>query len=717
MNPAPPEEVSTSTLTPPGPSSASSGPVRVHHPTTSTSSTRRTLPNYTLTSPPSRTLQDFRDAQLLQQQRLQQRQEHFQQRHQPSSTTAPDGTHWWSHPINLHDGWDTGEYTDSFRLGSINIGGISQSNRWIDWEIIISTMNELQIDFLGLTELGVNFKNSRVLSSFTEATHHFDQHLKINTSCSNQLMSSTKKRGGTLSALSGRWTPRILSSTSDSKGRWNTITLQGRGPRKVSLITCYRVCQQRTGGTCTISDQQHTDFAADGEFNVNLRRRFITDITTHIRSLQQQDHFIILNGDVNEDLNQPNNSIAQLLQDCGLVNVFHHFYGSNIRMPATYDRGRSCLDLIAISDDQRLPPEGLCRVGMAPFHFKFNTDHRLLYCDFNTKLLFGYVRHDLTRHVFRNFSSAHVKKSEQYVEQLREYYTKSKVWQKWNTVRRKYDTLAGALPSVELIQETQALEALASSLMKATARKLGRTPYSNGKAFSSRLSQAAKSVTEAKIILKQTKKQFNYDIHNSAVQDSIEAVRSAHSNFRQAQHNADKLRSEFLDELKEKRAVQWNMTSAAALKVIIQAEASRKTFARHGCYMKPLKKGSIRSLLIPTPDYHFKSEDGIDNCHKDGLPGWTEIYDENLIYHLLLRQNANHLHQSTRSPFAFGPIAEGVGHFGTGNLSEQLLNGVLDDMSILQLSNFYPQFKPELSSFLQALTRPLDEHGAPLPRF
>ena len=102
------------------------------------------------------------------------------------------------------------------------------------------------------------------------------------TSCSNQLLHSKKKQGGTVTMASGRWIPRKVKSGADSKGRWSYITLKGKGTRKVTFITAYRVCQQKSIGTCTISKQQQNDFIESGEFGVNLRKRLITEFFTPI---------------------------------------------------------------------------------------------------------------------------------------------------------------------------------------------------------------------------------------------------------------------------------------------------------------------------------------------------------------------------------------------------------------------------------------------------
>ena len=624
---------------------------------------------------------------------------------------------WFSHPIQLHDEWEDGAYNETIRIGSINISGISEYDKWLDWEIVLATTHELQIDIMGLTELGINFKNPTINSSFIETSKKYDKHRLIQSSCSNQLLHSKKKRGGTITMASGRWIPRKIKSGADSKGRWSYVTLKGKGTRKVTFITAYRVCQQKSIGTCTISEQQQNDFIETGEFGVNLRKRLITDLKNFITHLHQQDHIVILNGDMNEDLNATNNPIEVMLKECGMINIFHYAMGRETVLPPTYDKGKKCLDLLAITCDARTPVEMINRLGMAPHFQYFNTDHRLLYCDLNIKYLFGDIKHDHTRQVFRTFTSQHAEKSEQYQMTLKEHYNKAKVWDRWAILKEQFSKIQpGHPPPQDLVESIQQLEATASQLMIATAKKIGKRAYATAKPYSTRLTKAGKELIAAKRQLKQIKSIHNYKCHPD-INNAIEDVRRSYKFFRLTQKNATEIRNKFLEDLSIKRSLQWNMQQAAALKVIIRSESSKQTFARHGRYLKPMKKGSIQRITIPTPDYVSKDSEGTTISQKDGLPGWMDIDDEDRVFSLLLRQNARHLTQSARSPFAYGKIASNIKFDGTGSLTNDLLDGILDDITLGNLGSQYPQYQPELTTFLKALRRPCTEDGEPLKSF
>jgi hypothetical protein len=124
-------------------------------------------------------------------------------------------------------------------------------------------------------------------------------------------------------------------------------------------------------------------------------------------------------------------------------------------------------------------------------------------------------------------------------------------------------------------------------------------------------------------------------------------IKSAYKELRKIQGEAKDARDSFLQQVAEKRAGEWNMTTAGALNIIIQSEVSKRTYAWHGNVMKPNEKGSIQSLMVPVPQY----QSTIEETKK---VEWTEIDDDQTIYYLLLKRNAQQLMWPAQSPFASG---------------------------------------------------------------
>jgi hypothetical protein len=162
------------------------------------------------------------------------------------------------------------------------------------------------------------------------------------------------------------------------------------------VINAYRVCHQKGGVGCTIYHQQQLDFEEEGKRMINLWKQFCADMVTTVRNLHLKGHIVILMGDFNEDLNIQGNQINTMLQDCGLTNLITYVHCTDNCLPPTYDRGKKCLDIIAITDSKYIPKSCITQAGFLPFYHEFCSDHRTVFCDIDTKALFGTICHDKT---------------------------------------------------------------------------------------------------------------------------------------------------------------------------------------------------------------------------------------------------------------------------------------------------------------------------------
>jgi hypothetical protein len=160
----------------------------------------------------------------------------------------------------------------------------------------------------------------------------------------------------------------------------------------------------------------------------------------------------------------------------------------------------------------------------------------------------------------------------------------------------------------------------------------------------------------------------------------------------------------------EKRAGEWNMTTAGALNIIIQSEVSKRTYARHENVMKPNEKGSIQSLMVPVPQYRATVEETKKvEC--------IEIDDNQTTYFLLLKRNAQQLMRSAQSPFASGTIADGCGFDGGKQMTDKILNNTLTNLERSTILNERKSVSDELDQFLIALVKPTNGNGVPIPDF
>jgi exonuclease III len=560
------------------------------------------------------------------------------------------------------------------RICGVNINGISKDLQWLDWELLLRDMYNLQIDILGVVEPNINFNNHSVMLQLKDIAKKQDRGLQLSTSCSNQLNSSIKKMGGTMTIMGGRWAGRKQLMSSDKKGRWSQITLAGTRGKHVTIITAYRVCKQKGGVGTMIYHQQQLDFEEDNSRNVQLRKQFCTDMVALVRQLHSDNHTVVLLGDFNDDLNLESGQVTNMLLDCGLKNTIHVTRGDDTILPPTYSRGRKCLDMIAITDDATTPSSLVKRAGFFPYYHYFHTDHRAIFCDLDTKLLFGHFKPDLTPQTYRPFTTNNIKKCNKFKSELRDLYTKANIFQRVTNLNKNFNT-ANQDNIGSIIEKCIKLGKTTSELLICAGRRVSKKPYKQGKPFSDKLSTAAKDFKKKKTLLR-----YLLNKHSSERNGDMEAqvrlqIRNAYSDLREIQRNAEQERKKFLQQLANKRAGEWNLSQNAALNVILQSEASKKTYARHGSVMTKQKTGSIENLTIPVPKYSTTVKD-------TEKAGWDTIDDEETVFSLLLRKNAQQLMRSSKSPFAKGPIVDGCGIDGNGRYTKKLLNGIITDYEV-----------------------------------
>ena len=93
------------------------------------------------------------------------------------------------------------------------------------------------------------------------------------------------KPGGGLVGVNNKWTERIFETGSDPRGigRWAYTCLGGKGNRKMTVMSGYRVCQQADPGPKTVSTQEHLLLCEQLEdLATNPRQQFLDDLADFV---------------------------------------------------------------------------------------------------------------------------------------------------------------------------------------------------------------------------------------------------------------------------------------------------------------------------------------------------------------------------------------------------------------------------------------------------
>ena len=107
------------------------------------------------------------------------------------------------------------------RIFLINTNGISYYNNFLEWEMSLGFLYDMQIDIFGITEPNLDFSQASVRYDIQEKARQVDKFMDINLSASSY---NTKlpgrrtpfKMGGTITGVNGGWSGRKHSSGRDS---------------------------------------------------------------------------------------------------------------------------------------------------------------------------------------------------------------------------------------------------------------------------------------------------------------------------------------------------------------------------------------------------------------------------------------------------------------------------------------------------------------------
>ena len=272
-----------------------------------------------------------------------------------------------------------------------NLNGIKWDTDGGNWPAICQAMGGIQADIMGFAEVNQNTAKAEIKQQMEQIANKHFEHQKMIMGTSNRMVRQTFKPGGTMMMTVMKTVSLAQESTRDRMGRWVSTRYQGNSNRRLTIIMAYQVCQQQRTGRNTAANQQinmilEESVAAGVRTRINPRQAFVRDLTDFVQQRQHEGDLIIILGDFNETVTEPNSGMIQLVATCNLLDVF----GTKLKTtktPATYKRGPRRLDHILASPEVY---SMIARAGYDPFDYRgVFSDHRGMYLDLMTQELFG----------------------------------------------------------------------------------------------------------------------------------------------------------------------------------------------------------------------------------------------------------------------------------------------------------------------------------------
>ena len=616
---------------------------------------------------------------------------------------------WMGDVMTFSEGWPNTDQRTTMRIFHINLNGVTYHNDYLEWEMTIAFLMDMQVDVFGLTEINLDLNNGIVKDNFIQAAKHFDPYLRLSSSSSLQKVGDSPfKMGGTVTGTNGSWSGRINRQGTDILGRWTYTALQAKYGQEVVIITTYLPGKPTSaGGGTTIYKQMEADLLKAKGKLLDPRKTLLEDLHEYIDKEQKKGNTILLLGDMNDDLGLEGGQVRTFLQSLGMSISYEIRHGTDGPLPPTHDRGSKCLDMISCSD--HVPITAIKRAGYAPFYFNFFTDHRGVYIDLDIELIFHNSRPDTTRQIYKRFTTQHVPKCSRYLKKLEELLEKSKMFHKVDELEKeyqKYNDDKNDEHRERIIERTKGLFTQVTQFMKCADKHAGPMPYRDGFPDSPQLRKAAFKVIRLKKYLRMVSLGM-MDPDEEEKTNVIRDLKDAQISLRTQQKSANLIRSHHMECLADKRCHQWQMSSAEALHIIKESEKSKLLHGKHRRLINTNNEGTLRSLMVPAPIT------GLKNNEKDHRL-YTNITDSKLMFNFLLKRNFNHLMQSKDAMFTKGPLLEHCGWYGEEDGMESLLRGLLD---VENLAQSYPEYGREGLEFLKALRYAKMEDGRTVEEF
>ena len=230
------------------------------------------------------------------------------------------------------------------RIYSLNTNGLSLDRRGGRFNDLCVVAKEVQADVICCQEHNLDTTQSPVRHILYETMRQHWSRSRLQFGTTSIPFTTQYKPGGTMMAVVNHLSGRVDSHSKDDMGRWVSYTLRGRNSQHLTVISVYQVVTDSPRqGVSTAAAQQQSLLLQSADTISSPRKAFKRDLRQFVQSRQAKGDEILIVGDYNEAFgSDENDGITRLATDLNLspLMMLRHEQPP----PATYSRGRTCLD-------------------------------------------------------------------------------------------------------------------------------------------------------------------------------------------------------------------------------------------------------------------------------------------------------------------------------------------------------------------------------------
>ena len=592
-----------------------------------------------------------------------------------SATTQPLPQPEFTSEFLIGDTMSSDKPPNTTRVYFVNINGLPfHPSTSGGFEEACNTMATSHIDILGIaeTKLDTNYRN--VYFTCLRAARRAFRHSRVCLGSSPISFGKPFKPGGTALITSGSTVGRITDTFTDKMGRWCATTYSSSHTSPMTVISAYQVCDSpplrdlsqpnaRASTMAAAAQQQAVIQQEDPASTCHPRQRFRTDIQAYIQSLQHRNHEILLVGDFNEVLGSDALGMQKVATECALLDIFQHRIGH--QNFGTYAGGSTRIDY-ALGTARFVT--ALRQGGYETVAFRFpSSDHRGLFLDFDTTLLFGNSTPPLATPASRHINSRDRRNCIQFVNAKHKYLHDHRWFERLNDLRSTEEpnhaeaesldrdwTRASAFAenqctrkpdtpfTIQLAAKRQrknALRIVISSMKRNTpmALALDRALSQTGELLPSTLAECEQEYAQIQLAIKQMER------------DAVEQRRREQ------------------DAQVESRLQAGDKVGARAIRNMKIAEETREMW-RQLRALDQAKDGGITSVEVPA-DGNFETH----NCKN--CTAWTTLTEPREIEKALICRNRLHFGQASGTFPTVPPFSAQINWAASTPCADAILEG------------------------------------------
>ncbi len=495
-----------------------------------------------------------------------------------------------------------------FRIISHNVNGLSSVCDHVDVVHMATAMAEKSVSLFGLQETNRNFERRSMVESFHRVIRCHCTHHHGAVSSAKMQWPQDYQPGGTAVSIRNQWATRFLEKGADTFGRYSWLTVAGRGTKKITFISAYRVCdgaKEASITSRTVRAQQEWMYADRGHSSIDLRRQFVDDMIVTINAFQHKGHEVVLMMDANET-GGSGSAVDRLIFSCNLADA--HALSGKTDPPPTYHRGSGKIDFVLVSSSL---VHSIRSASILALHDGYLSDHRALLVDFDAASLFQSDTSPVTPPAERRLTSSNPRAVHTYVQamkkQLKRHMLFTKVlalqqvsdtgeWSdacvlEWEKIDRLLDEARTAAEGRCAAKPTglhpwsPALQAAGRTLLYWKLRKSGFTT----KRVNTKMLTSLATSLQLKVV----------DIVWQSPTTILGKIRQAGRDFASAKAQAQDLRTDFLRERAAFQAATHSMTEHAACASIEACERSSRQFCQLRNVFNPGASYGLDRIDVP----------------------------------------------------------------------------------------------------------------------